>query len=80
MENEDRLPLSLAAGARERLIDTGTEQEVFKRRRSVDVDGTGNVAAVVLVVEPAVDDGITSNMAIIHSIQEIIQLQTNSRQ
>ena len=74
MEHEDRLPGGIVARRRLRLVRVETEEEFLHARGRVDVDGAGDVAAVVLVVEAAVDDVELVELRIVGAIEELVEL------
>ena len=75
MENKDRLLARVAASGRGRLGRPHPEEEVLDARGGVDVDSAGNVPAVVLVVEAAVDYVVSGQSRVVFTVKEIIQLR-----
>ena len=74
MEHEDRLPGGIVACRRLRLVRVETEEELLHARGRIDVDGAGDVAAVVLGVEAAVDDVELVELRIVGAIEELVEL------
>lgn len=69
MEDKNTLLMRITAGRGFGFGNTRAEQEVLDSSRCVDVDGAGNVATVIFVVEPAVDDLEGCNLRIVDTIQ-----------
>jgi hypothetical protein len=72
VENENRLSASISAGRWLRLESVGAQEKLFNCGGRIDVEGTGDVPTIVLVIKPTVNDVIRGELAIIHSVQEVI--------
>lgn len=79
MEDQDRLAQVFATGARIRLVGIRAEQELLEGGRGVDVDSAGDVASVVFVVEPAVDDSVGGDLFVVPSVKDVVQLYKTSQ-
>jgi len=56
MENENCLPGNISAAGWFRLERVGTQEKLFNSSGRVDVEGSGDMPTVVLVIKPTVDD------------------------
>ena len=74
MENEHWLLTPIAARRRLRPLRDLAQEKVLDAGGSVDVDGTRNVAAFILIIETAVDDMESDNTRIILAVKEVIDL------
>lgn len=75
VENKDRLLARVAASGRARLGRPEAEKEVLDARGGVDVDSSGDVPAVVLVVEAAVDYVVSGQSGVVFTVKKIVQLR-----
>lgn len=64
MEDEHRLSSRVAAAAQSRFAGAVAEEELFDLLGGVDINGTFNVAALVLIFKSAVDNLIRRNLII----------------
>jgi hypothetical protein len=56
VENEDGLPTNISADGWFGLESVGTQKKLFNGGSRIDVEGTGDVPAIVLVIKPTVND------------------------
>ena len=74
VEHKDSLLGAVATDARVWFHDARAEEVFLQRGRVVDVDGAGNMAPIVLVIKPAINNLERRNFRAVRAIQELVQL------
>ncbi len=74
VEHKDRLLTRVATRRRRGFVRRHAQEELLDTLGCVDVDGAWNMAAVVLIVEPAVNDVIILQLRVIDTIQQAVEL------
>ena len=76
---KDSLLGAVTTDARGWLHDVGAEEVFLERGRVIDVDGAGNMAPIVLVIESAINNLERRYFRVVRAIQELVQLSESQR-